>query len=138
MPYAQGIGFAVPINTAKSILGDLIEKGRVVRPKIGIHTLKVTKHLARYYGLAASEGAIVAFVEPYSPADEAGLRRGDIIERIDENKISEPSEIAAHIRKKKIGDKITIAINRNGKTTNISVQLDDGDANSYVRAVRVE
>jgi serine protease Do len=137
MPYAQGIGFAVPINTAKSILNDLIEKGRVVRPKIGIHTLKVTKQLARYYGLPTSEGAIVTLVEPYSPADEVGLRRGDIIERIDENKIAEPSEIAAHVRKKKTGDKIIITINRDGKVLDVPVQLDDNDAN-YVRTVRVE
>src|SRR5688572_15829898 len=74
MPYAQGIGFAVPINTAKSILKELIEKGKVARPWIGISSIKVTPRLARFYGLPAREGALVAGVEPYSPADDAGLR----------------------------------------------------------------
>lgn len=138
MPYAQGIGFAVPINTAKSILDDLIEKGKVTRPKIGIQTIRVTKQLARYYGLPTSEGALVILVEPYGPADEAGLRRGDIIERVDENKIEDPSEISAYIRKRKIGDKITITVNRNGRIEKILIQLDDNDANSYVRNVSVE
>jgi len=138
IPYAQGIGFAVPINSAKLILNDLIEKGSVTRPKIGIHTIKVTKQLARYYDLPFSEGALVVQVEPYSPADDAGLRRGDIIEHVDESKIEEPSEIATHIRKKKICDKITITINRNGKIIEIPIQLDDNNANTYVRTIRAE
>lgn len=138
MPYAKGIGFAVPINTAKLILDDLIKNGRVHRPKIGIQTIKVTKQLARYYGLSTSEGALVMLVEPYGPADEAGLRKGDIIEYIDKNKVENPSELSAHVRKKKIGDKITLTVNRDGKTVEIPIQLDDDDANSYVRAVPVE
>jgi S1-C subfamily serine protease len=138
MPYAQGIGFAVPINTAKLIINDLIESGRVARPKIGIQTIKVTKQLARYYGLPTSEGALVTLVEPYSPADESGLRKGDIINHVDENKTEEPSEISAHIRKKKIGDKITITVNRNGKTVRIPVNLDDNDANSYARTISIK
>lgn len=138
IPYAQGIGFAVPINSAKLILNDLIEKGSVTRPKIGIHTIKVTKQLARYYDLPFSEGALVVQVEPYSPADDAGLRRGDIIEHVDESKIEEPSEIATYIRKKKIGDKITITINRNGKIIEIPIQLDDNNASTYVRTIRAE
>src|SRR5574341_1421710 len=80
MPYAQGIGFAVPVNTAKSILKELIEKGRVSRPWIGIQSIKVNPQLAQYYGLPNHEGALIAGVEPFSPAEDSGLRRGCIIE----------------------------------------------------------
>jgi serine protease Do len=88
MPYAHGIGFAigfaVPINTAKSIMSDLIENGRVIsRPWIGIAFIKITRQLAQYYDLPTNEGALVAQVEAYSPADYTGIRKGDIIEEID-------------------------------------------------------
>lgn len=127
MPYAQGIGFAVPVDTAKSILKDLIEKGRVSRPWIGIVSMKVTRNLARYYGLPLNEGALAIQIEPFSPADNAGMRKGDIIEEVDGNKITEPSEISAHIRKKQVGDKITLAINRNGRLIQIPLQLEENN-----------
>ncbi len=127
MPYAQGIGFAVPINNAKSILKDLIEKGRVVRPWIGIVSVKVTRNLARSYGLPLNEGALVIQIEPFSPADNFGIRKGDIIEEIDGTKITEPSEISAHIYKKQVGDEIIMTINRNGKLIQISLKLEENN-----------
>jgi len=125
MPYAQGIGFAVPINTAKSILKELIEKGRVTRPWIGVASMKVTPQLARYYGLPASEGALIAKVEPYSPADDAGLRKGDIIEGIDGSRIEDPSQIASHVRKKQVNDQLTLTVNRYGRQLQVPIQVDE-------------
>jgi S1-C subfamily serine protease len=125
MPYAQGIGFAVPINTAKSILKELIEKGRVTRPWIGVASMKVTPQLARYYGLPVIDGALIARVEPYSPADDAGLRKGDIIEEIDGNTIKDPSEIASYVRKKQINDRLTVTINRYGRQFQLPVPVDE-------------
>lgn len=125
MPYAQGIGFAVPVNTAKSILKELIEKGKVTRPWIGVASMKVTPQLARYYGLPASEGALIAKVEPYSPADDAGLRKGDIIEGIDGNRIEDPSQIASHVRKKQINDQLTLTVNRYGRQLQVPIQVDE-------------
>jgi S1-C subfamily serine protease len=127
MPYAQGIGFAVPVDTAKSILKDLIEKGRVIRPWIGIVSMKVTRNLARYYRLPLNEGAVVIQIEPFSPADNAGMRKGDIIEEVDGNKITEPSEISSHIRKKQVGDKITMTVNRNGRLIQIPLKLEENN-----------
>jgi S1-C subfamily serine protease len=124
MPYAQGIGFAVPVNTAKSILKELIEKGRVMRPWIGVASMKVTPQLARYYGLPASEGALVAKVEPYSPADDAGLRKGDIIEGIDGSRVEDPSQIATQVRKKQVNDKLTLSVNRYGRQIQVPIQVD--------------
>lgn len=125
MPYAQGIGFAVPANSAKAVLNELIEKGKVTRPWIGIASMKVTPQLARYYGLPAREGALVAGVEPYSPADDAGLRRGDIIEEIDGSRIEDPSQIASQVRKKQPNQQLTLTVNRSGRQLQVPVQVDE-------------
>ena len=125
MPYAQGIGFAVPVNTAKEILKELVEKGKVSRPWIGIASIKVTPRVARYYGLPSGEGALVAGVEPYSPADDAGLRRGDVIEEIDGSRVEDPSQISEWVRKKKVNEKVTVTVNRYGRQLQLGVQVDE-------------
>jgi len=125
MPYAQGIGFAVPANTAKAILKELIENGKVARPWIGIASMKVTPQLARYYRLPSSEGALVAGVEPYSPADDAGLRKGDIIEQIDGDRVEDPSQIISHVRKKQVNERLTLTVNRYGRQLQVPVQVDE-------------
>ena len=132
MPYAQGIGFAIPVNIAKEILNELIEKGRVKRPWIGITSIRVTRELARYYRLPQSDGALVVQIEPFSPADKMGIRKGDIIEEIDKNKIKEPSQISAYIRKKHVSDNIKLSINRNGRPIQIPLQLEESNI-SYRR-----
>jgi S1-C subfamily serine protease len=125
MPYAQGIGFAVPVSTAKSILKELIDKGKVTRPWIGIASTKVTPQLARYYRLPSNEGALVAGVEPYSPADDAGLRKGDVIEQIDGSRVEDPSQIASHVRKKRMNERLVLTVNRYGRQIEVPVQIDE-------------
>lgn len=125
IPYGQGIGFAVPINTVKSILAELIEDGHVSRPWIGISTIKIDHKIARYYRLPIVEGVLIVNIEPYSPADDAGLRRGDIIEEIDGNKIQNPSQISSYIReKKKANDRVTVIVNRYGRIYEVPFQLE--------------
>ena len=69
MPYAHGIGFAVPTNIAKTVMTDLIQNGRVInRPWIGISYVKITRQLAQYYRLPTAEGVLIAQVESHSPA----------------------------------------------------------------------
>ncbi|MBV9176825.1 MAG: trypsin-like peptidase domain-containing protein [Nitrososphaeraceae archaeon] len=124
MPYAQGIGFAVPVNTARIIMKDLIESGRITkRPWIGITTIKITRQLAQYYRLPTNEGVLIAQVEPQSPADYAGLRKGDIIDAIDGKKITDPSEMSSNILKRSINEKITMTINRYGRQFDCQLQL---------------
>ena len=125
IPYGQGIGFAVPINTVKSILTELIEDGHVSRPWLGISPIKIDPKIARFYRLPIVEGALIINVEPYSPADNAGLRRGDIIEEVDGNKIQSPSQISSYVRqKKKANDRVTVMVNRYGRIYEIPFQLE--------------
>jgi serine protease Do len=124
MPYAQGIGFAVPINMAKYIVSDLIEHGRVIsRPWIGIVSIKITRQLAQYYRLPVAEGVLIAQVEPHSPAHDAGLRKGDIIEEAGGKRINDPSDISSLVRKKHVREELAVTINRYGKHFEISIQL---------------
>ncbi len=124
MPYANGIGFAVPINIAKSVMTELIQNGRVTsRPWIGISYVKITRQLARYYRLPTSEGVLIAQVESHSPADEAGLRKGDIIETVDGKRVDYTTEISLNVRKKTINDSLTVTINRYGRRFEVPIQL---------------
>jgi serine protease Do len=125
IPYGQGIGFAVPINTVKSIITDLVANGHVTRPWLGISTVKLNPRIASFYRLPIVQGALIVNVEPYSPADNAGLRRGDIIEEIDGNKIESPSQISSYIRKKKtVNDRVTVIVNRYGRVYEVPFQME--------------
>jgi serine protease Do len=123
MPYAHGIGFAVPINIAKSIVNELIQNGRVInRPWIGISYVKITRQLAQYYRLPTSQGVLITNVESHSPADHAGLRKGDIIEAVDGKRIDDTVEISLNLRKKNITDRIIMSVNRYGQRFEFPVQ----------------
>jgi serine protease Do len=124
MPYAQGIGFAVPIKVAKAITSDLIENGQVTNgPWVGIVAIKITRQLAQYYRLPTTEGALIAQVEPYSPADNAGLRKGDIIEAIEGKRIHDPSQISFNVRRKTVKDDIGMIVNRYGRLFEVQLKL---------------
>jgi S1-C subfamily serine protease len=111
---AQGIGFAVPVNTVKSILNDLIKFGKVVRPWLGVIGMDVTKEVARYYGLSVDRGVLVVRVVPEGPAAKADIEEGDVIVSIDGRRISGISDLQNVIKRKGVGSQVEVLIKRGG------------------------
>jgi S1-C subfamily serine protease len=89
IPHAQGISFAIPINTVKMFLEMLAKYGRPIRPWIGVYVINNNPSIASYYGLPTEEGVIVVDVHPGSPADDVGIEAGDIILQVDGERISD-------------------------------------------------
>lgn len=118
---AQGIGFAIPINTAKEVLDELITTGSVTRPFIGVLLQDVTKDLADYFGLEEPKGSIIADVVSDSPAEKAGLQRGDVILKINDTDIKNSNDVSNVVSKSKINDKLVMLILRNGQTQYVTV-----------------
>ncbi|MBM4311335.1 MAG: Do family serine endopeptidase, partial [Deltaproteobacteria bacterium] len=109
-----GIGFAIPINLAGNIVRQLKETGRVVRGWLGVVVQTVTPELAQSFGLEEGRGALVADVEPASPAEKAGLKSGDIIIEFDGKPIREMSELPMLVADTPVGRRLTLTILRDG------------------------
>lgn len=122
---AQNIGFAIPINLAKLSISELISKGVVEKPRIGIYGVDINKVLARQYRLPVDKGVLVVSVQPYSPADEAGLRRGDVITSIDDVELSSIIRLKTYLYTKYIEGKreFRLRVIRGRKSMTIDVSL---------------
>jgi len=123
LPYAQGIGFAIPINMAKSILEQLINQGKVVRAWLGVFIQEVTQEIAEKFGLSQPRGALVADISPNSPAERAEISRGDIILKVDGQETNTISELQRVVRSHRPGDRVTVEIWREKKTMVVEVVL---------------
>ena len=108
IPFAQGIGFAIPINSAKTCTNDMTTEGMARRPWLGVIGLSITSEIARYYGFPVNRGVLVTKVAEGSPADEAGMADGDIILEIDGVETSGIEDLVKEIRKKKTGEQVRI------------------------------
>ncbi|MCM1329151.1 MAG: trypsin-like peptidase domain-containing protein [Ruminococcus sp.] len=117
----EGIGFAIPITDAMSIVDDLMSKGYVAMPNIGISGIDVTDIEKRYYNLDVSGGVLVMSVEAGSCAETAGIAEGDIIVAADGKEISDMSELVTMKNKHKPGETMTVTLAR--KDGNIDVEL---------------
>lgn len=104
----SGVGFAVSSNTARTVVQEIIEKGYVSRPYLGITIMTVTPSIARSYDLATNEGALITRLVTGSPADEAGLSPGDVIIRFDGQMIITADDVVLAIRAHEIGDEVEI------------------------------
>lgn len=113
IPFAHGIGFAIPINVAKDVANELITYGRVIRPWLGILGIDINPTLASYYQLAADEGALIVQINEESPAEKAGLEPGDIIIEIEGKHMRGMEDVRHTIWKRKAGENITLKILRN-------------------------
>jgi S1-C subfamily serine protease len=141
---AAGIGFAIPINTAKAIAHDLITDGRVHRAFLGVETLPVGGYLSQALDLPVAEGLLVETVTGGGPAAlagihggdrvaQAGMRKiylgGDIIVSIDGQKIANQFDVNAILNRKRPGDSVTVVVYRGGKKMDIPVKLGERSGN---------
>jgi len=118
----QNIGFAIPINVIKDSLDNFNQTGKFERPYLGVSYKMIAKDLALLNNLP--EGAYVQQVVADSPADKAGVVRGDIIVKIDGQRIDSKSQLSRVIAKKKVGDTIVLTLYRDDKTLDIKVTLE--------------
>ena len=119
----EGMGFAIPINSAKPIYEQLIKYSEVKRPYIGITGRDLSSKNASQYNLA--EGVYVVSVEEFSAAEKAGIKSGDVIIKVDGQTIKTMTELNNIKNKHAIGDTMTITINRNGQEKDVTVTLDE-------------
>jgi serine protease Do len=123
IPFAQGIGFAIPINSAKTCTNDIVTGGIARKPWLGIIGLSITEDLAHYYNLPASRGVLITKVAENSPAEEAEMIDGDIILEIDNVETRSIEDLVEEIHRRKIGDKVKIFALRNGKENFFELKL---------------
>ena len=143
---SSGIGFAIPINTAKAVLADLTRYGRVKRPSLGITDYAIGPDLASQMGLSADYGVLIQKVNPGGAADRAGLRGGDqqayvgntpimlggdLIVAIDGQEVTDPQDINALMDKHQAGDTISVTIFRGRRQITLKLILGEArDANT--------
>ena len=118
-----GIGFATPINLAKSVVKQLKEKGRVVRGWLGVIVQTVTPDLAKSFGLDQKEGALVADIDAAGPAATAGIRKGDIIVAFNGTPIKEMDQLPLLVAQTPVGSKGELTIIRDGKKISKAVEI---------------
>ena len=119
----NNIGFAVPINQAREVLGQLRKRGRVVRGYIGVNLHEVDADLQRSLRLGATRGALVEDVRPGSPAERAGLKRYDVITAVDGRGVQSTSELFSNIAAREPGTAVQLQVAREGRTQEVEVQL---------------
>ena len=120
----EGIGFAIPINSTTDIIADLIEYNKVLRPYIGITGIDLDESTVKRYKLA-SLGVYIQSVQNFSPAEKSSLQAGDIIIKADGKDIKNMEELNNIKNTHKIGETITLTINRNGTEKEVTVTLEE-------------
>ncbi|MGA3111498.1 MAG: PDZ domain-containing protein, partial [Candidatus Bathyarchaeia archaeon] len=115
IPFAQGIGFAIPINSAKACSDEIMIGGTRKSPWLGIFGLTLTRETAHYYRLPVDHGVLVIRIAEGSPAESAGLSEGDIILEISGAQTHKIEDLVDEIREKTVGDVVRILAVRNGR-----------------------
>jgi S1-C subfamily serine protease len=142
---SAGIGFAIPINTAKAVMNDLVTLGRVRRPALGVRTIPITPELADQMGLAADYGLLVVQVVPGGAADRAGLRGGseraylgntpitvggDLIVAIDGQDVQNQQDLSHVMNSHRAGDTVRVTVYRGKRKMDVNATL--GEAREQV------
>ena len=134
---AQGIGFAIPINTAQRIADQIIATGKAEHPYLGIQMVTLSPEIKADINqdpnsglkVSADEGILIAKVVPGSPAEKAGLKAGDILSRINGKNVTDAGVVQQQVATQSVGDSIQLDVIRNQKRQQVSAKLDNIPAN---------
>ena len=130
IPNGQGIGFAIPVNTAKNLLPELLSKGTVTRGYLGVNIQDVTADLAPSLKVKEAKGALVSNVVEGSPAEKAGVKRGDVILGFAGRQIKDIHELTSLVASTPVDREVPLQISRDGKDMTLQVKvgkLESGD-----------
>jgi S1-C subfamily serine protease len=143
-PTNLGIGFAIPVDQIRRIVGDLLKEGRVLRPSLGVRPLALNRGWADALNLPVAQGLLVLAVEPGSAAEKAGIRGGtqmvivgryrvpvggDILVALDGDPLASGEDLARKIENKRAGDTVKVTLYRNGKKMDLNVRLEVAPSN---------
>ncbi|MBE9115854.1 trypsin-like peptidase domain-containing protein [Lusitaniella coriacea LEGE 07157] len=125
---AQGLGFSIPINKAQEIADQLIAKGKVEHPYLGVQMVSLTPEIKaeferRQGGNIADEGILIVGVMRNSPAAKAGLKVGDAIAQIDNRAVKDASDVQQIVEQTPVGDNLPLKVQRNGRALNLEIQV---------------
>ncbi len=121
----DGLGFAIPIDSALPVIEELIANGSVIHPWLGFTGSTLTANVAEQYGLAVDRGAIVQRVVSGAPAGKAGLQAGDIIVAMDGAAVGSMDEVIMEVRRREVGDKVTIEFYRGREKKQATAVLEE-------------
>jgi serine protease Do len=130
----QGIGFAIPSNSAKRIMEDLLSEGKVRRGLLGVHIQDVNESLAKSFGRESADGALVNNVVPGSPAEKAGIQPGDIILEFNGQPVSSAGQLRNVVAAEKPGSAASVVVFRNKKKVTLSVTIMERTKDSFAQA----
>ena len=123
VPYAQGLGFAIPVNKAKEIMGDLVSFGRVKRGWLGVSVRDINEQMAKAYKVEGAQGAMINDVFKGDPADKAGIKRGDVVIEINGTKVKDANSFVQKVRTLAPNSVAKLVVIRKGKKMNFDVKL---------------
>jgi serine protease Do len=124
---AQGIGFAIPIDSVKSLLPQLKEKGKIIRGYLGVNLADLDFRSAQQLGLKSPEGALIVNVIPGSPAEKGGLRLYDVITKFGDRDVNSARDLQNAVLDQPVGKQASVEIQREGKAMKLSLQTSESE-----------
>jgi len=125
----QGVGFAIPVNNAKRIISKLIEGKKILYGWLGVTVQDLNDDLAKYFGLPAKNGALVARVLENSPAAKAGIKESDIIKQFDNQPVNNVRELLSIVGKAEVGRKVKVTLMREKKPLTLEMEIGERPQN---------
>lgn len=134
----QGVGFAIPSSMAKVVMENLIKKGKVIRGWLGVSVQAITPDLAKQFNLKEDKGALVSDVTQGSPAERAGIKRGDVITQYDGREVDEPSHLRNMVAGTPPDREVTLNVLREGKPMTVRVLIEELSAEAQKVSANVD